>query len=259
MQPRGIIAYIQTEKAINTPKDKIVEHLQLSGYPQADIDQAFKELERDPEMAQAGVFANLVTDRRPKNHFFGWLVAFVIFNIVIFAAFSFLYNSTIFISNPVLSSSTNSSISPDSSTPTPTSAPVTPIVPSTTNTPPPSSAPSPVATPTVGISSDDKDQIISAIITQNAVLGSGNAADIRNYLEITASPQYKQQLEAMSDSAIISLASTITAGESYVTADSLNSAQVVWLRTSDTSVQVTISTPNGSVVRTSNQSNGVWY
>ena len=240
MQPRGIISYIRTEEAVNTPKEKIVEHLLSAGYLQADIDEAFRELKHDPGMEKAGIFSDLVPSRRPERHVLDRLFAFIVFNIILFAAFSFLYNSIESV--------------PGGTRPSPqASAPIAP-----TAVQSPANEVNTVSMAT-DISSDDRDQIIAAIITRGNILQSGNADGIRNYLEITASAQYRQRLDAMSDSDISSLAATMTAGESYVTGDALDSAQSVWQRLDASSVQVTLETPNGSVVRTANEANGVWY
>jgi hypothetical protein len=259
-----LLIYIRNEIGVNTPKEKIIEHLALSGYSKVDIDKAFNEVEHAPNMGENAVFSDIAPARSHKKHFFGWTVISIVLIILSFAVFSLFYNSITLISD-------NYSIPSASSIPVDTtqnqvptaSAPIAPTAPAVTTTAPyvapsaPYVAPSTVPTP--GISSDDKEQIISAIITQNAVFASGSAADIRNYLEIAASPQYRQELEAMSDDAILSMASTMTANASYVTASSLNSAQATWQRVDASTVKVTVSTPNGPVSRTVGQMNGVWY
>lgn len=260
MQPRGIIAYIQTEKSVNTAKQKIVEHLLLAGYRQEDIDKAFKDLENNPEIAEAGVFADFVPNPSPRRRIFQWLTIFIVLNIIAFAIFSFLYNSitpiddvplvefatsSITINSPIALPATITVVTPKSIAPQSVSRPV--IV--TPNPTPPSS----------GTNQYSENQVINAILTQGSTLQSGNASNIRNYLEMTASPQYKQQLSSMSDSDILSLASSMTSGQSAITQSSLSSPQAIWQQPDAVTVKVTIQTTTGPITRTAQEVNGVWY
>jgi len=87
-----LLIYIRNEIGVNIPKEKIIEHLILSGYAKADIDRAFADIKHAPNMGRTAVFSDMASFPRRKNHFFGWVLAFLIFNALAFAAFSILFN-----------------------------------------------------------------------------------------------------------------------------------------------------------------------
>ena len=112
---------------------------------------------------------------------------------------------------------------------------------------------------TTEIDPSDKAEIITAILSQDTVLRSGNAADIRSYLSIGAMTNYIQQLSTMSDSDILAMASSTLAGDDGVTTSIMNSPQTIFQLIGDSTAEVTIMTSNGPVARISHKVNGVWY
>ena len=254
-----LVIYIRNEMALNTPREQIIAHLVAAGWQREEVEQAFREASKT-----AGFPAGTVTftDLQPKQsrHILRsigrWVVALLLCVVIVFTAFSILFNLGLVgpkQESTITSSTLSPAIAPPVAATSTSSSVIVPVVPV---------VPPPIATSTsttTSISHSDKDQIISAILTQGTVMQSGSAANIRNYLEITASLPYHSQLQTMSDSDILALASSMTTGQSYVTANSLNSSETTWQQVDATTVKVTVQTANGPVTRTSEEVNGVWY
>ena len=247
--------------ALNTPREQIIAHLVAAGWQREEVEQAFREASKTAGFPDGTV---TFTDLQPKQsrHILRsigrWVVALLLCVVIVFTAFSILFNLGL-VGPKQESTITSSTSSPvvvppvaATSTYSPVVVPVVPVV-----SPPVATSTS--TSTTTSISHSDKDQIISAILTQGTVMQSGSAANIRNYLEITASLPYHSQLQTMSDSDILALASSMTTGQSYVTANSLNSSETTWQQVDATTVKVTVQTANGPVTRTSEEVNGVWY
>ena len=248
MSSYELVIYIRNEMALNTSKEQIIAHLVAAGWQKEEVEQAFREASKI-----AGFQDGTVTfpDLQPKQplrilrRIGRWVVILLLCIIIAFTAFSILFNLGFVVpeqQSTIISLTSSQAIAPSAVTSTSSPA-VVPVA----------------ATSTTNISQSDKDQIVSAILTQGTVMQSGSAADIRNYLEISASLPYHLQLQNMSDSDILALASTMTVGQAHVTADALNSSQATWQQADAFTVKVTVQTLNGPVTRTSEDVNGVWY
>jgi hypothetical protein len=258
-----LVIYIRNEMALNTPREQIIAHLVAAGWQREEVEQAFREASKT-----AGFPAGTVTftDLQPKQsrHILRsigrWVVALLLCVVIVFTAFSILFNLGLVgpkQESTITSSTLSPAIAPPVAATSTSSSVIVPVVPVVL--PPVATSTSTSTSTTTSISHSDKDQIISAILTQGTVMQSGSAANIRNYLEITASLAYHSQLQTMSDSDILALASSMTIGQSYVTANSLNSSEATWQQVDATTVKVTVQTANGPVTRTSEEVNGVWY
>jgi hypothetical protein len=245
MSSYELVIYIRNEMALNTSKEQIITHLVAAGWQKEEVERAFHEVSKTAGFPDGTVTFPDLQPKRPRHIMRSigrWVVIFLLCVVIIFTAFSILFNVGL--------------VGPEQQSTDESIRNAIQIITSSTSSP----AVAPLAaTSTTNISQSDKNQIISAILTQGTVMQSGSAADIRNYLEITASLAYHLQLQNMSDSNILALASTMTTDQSYITADRLNSLQTVWKQADASTFKVTIQTPNGPVTRTAHEVNGVWY
>ena len=252
MSTQELLIYIHNEIELNVSRDQITTHLLAAGMKE-DIERAFHELDKaDGSSINAVVFSD------PQRNGYHWkrlgrrLVVCVLCIVIAFTAFSIAFNLGYI--GPSLQSENAVQKNTDQN------SPQIDIQNNVIDTNASTVIASPALVPTnTVISQSDKDQITSAILTQNTVFQSGDAAGIKNYLSIGASTDYSRQLSAMSDRGILSLASTMLSGIGSVGADVLNSPQTVWQQIDPSTVKVTIQTSSGPVTRTAHEVNGVWY
>ncbi len=248
-----LLNYIRSESAKSSSKEQIMAHLTSIGYPVAEIEKAFVAFEKNPTIMTE------VSARLRKHHPFSLFLAILACFSALLGLLGVLVNYGI-VSLPVQQIPFDIPFSVDTQTLAPTvSTPALPPVDYHAPSLPAGQAAIGGMSASGGVSSDDKTQIIDALLTQNNVLSSKNARYVRNYLRIMAPAADQAKVDNMSDSAIIVYASGLLGGTGTVGAGVLASSQVTWQRVSNSTVNVVIPVSNGSVTRNSAEVGGVWY
>jgi len=258
MTERDLLEYIRSEHARNSSKEEIIAHLASSGYPSAEVEKAISDFDKDPSVGMTA------TSVLKKHHPFRLFVAILACFSALLGLLGVLINMGI-VSLPIQDipfdlpfGIDTGFIRPIATTP----AYVPPVNPIPSQAAGRSSGQSSSAvgrSASSGISADDKAQIIDALLTQDNVLLSKNAGYVRNYLRVMAPSADQTKVGTMSDSAILVYATGLLGGTSTVGAGVLDSSQVIWQRTSGSTVAVSIPVSGGFVTRDSTELNGVWY
>jgi hypothetical protein len=95
MSSYELVIYIRNEMALNTPKEQIIAHLVAAGWQREEMEHAFREASKT-----AGLPDGTVTfpDLQPKQplrilrSICRWIVIFLLCVIIVFTAFSILFN-----------------------------------------------------------------------------------------------------------------------------------------------------------------------
>jgi hypothetical protein len=253
MNQRDLIEYIRSERLHGVSNEQIAAHLSGSGFAPADIEKAFIEFRKNPTVTSA------IESRLRKHHPFRLFLAILACFAALLGLLGVLINLGI-VSLPIQQISFDIPFSVDTQALAPTI--LTPALPPANYQAPTltaGQAANGVLPSSGGVSSDDKVQIIDALLTQDNLLQSRNARFVRNYLRVMAPAADQAKVINMSDSAVLVYAASLIGASGSVGASVLDSPQIVWKRTSNSTVNVIIPVGSGSVIRNSAEIGGVWY
>ena len=261
MNRDGLPQYIKIQLDQRVPLEKIIATLKVGGWSEIDIQAALSMM---PKNDAQDIYKNDIKIENKKRSFTESLLAVFLCLIILFFSFSILFNEGIIdfeaikdIPQTIYEEENINNIS------TTTQTVVKPIY---APQPKPVSKPAskPISRPTQiktvqDISLDDKDQIISAILTLESVLQSNNATSIKSFLKVSATGEELNKINTMTDTEILSYASNLSSSLNIFTLNNMNSSKAIFKRIDANTVEVTVVTDITSSKRVVRLVDDVWY